>query len=142
MCGIKYRTFYTLYITLQVQFLLVFIGGGLGSLSRFGIAKAVAPYTPMFPHATLLANILSCILLGFLMQLSLRNQIDDTYKWLIMTGFCGGFSTFSTFSGETFQLFQNGNIVLAMLNIIGSIVICLLAIWLGFALGKWIMNNG
>lgn len=142
MCGIKHHTFYTLYITLQVQFLLVFIGGGLGSLSRFGIAKAVAPYTPIFPYATLLANILSCILLGFLMQLSLRNQIDDTYKWLIMTGFCGGFSTFSTFSGETFQLFQNGNIVLAMLNIIGSIVICLLAIWLGFALGKWIMNNG
>jgi CrcB protein len=124
-----------------LQFLLVFIGGGLGSLSRFGIAKAVAPYTPVFPYATLLANILSCILLGFLMQLSLKNQINDTYKWLLMTGFCGGFSTFSTFSGETFQLFQNDHIVLGVLNAVGSIIICLLAIWLGVTLAKLILNH-
>jgi len=124
-----------------LQFLLVFIGGGLGSLSRFGIAKAVAPYTPVFPYATLFANILSCILLGFLMQLSLKNQINDTYKWLLMTGFCGGFSTFSTFSGETFQLFQNDHIVLGVLNAVGSIIICLLAIWLGVTLAKLILNH-
>lgn len=120
-----------------MQFLLVFIGGGLGSLSRFGIAKAVAPYAPNFPYATLIANILSCIILGFLMQLSFRNQVDDTYKWLIMTGFCGGFSTFSTFSSETFQLFQNGDVVLGVLNVFGSIIICLLAIWVGVWLGKF-----
>lgn len=119
-----------------MQFLLVFIGGGLGSLCRFGIAKMVAPYEPTFPHATLLANILSCILLGFLIQLSFRNQISDTYKWLIMTGFCGGFSTFSTFSGESFQLFQNGQILLALLNIFGSIAICLFAIWVGVLVGR------
>jgi CrcB protein len=120
-----------------MQFILVFIGGGLGSLSRFGIAKMVAPYEPTFPYATLLANILSCILLGFLIQLSFRNQISDTYKWLIMTGFCGGFSTFSTFSGESFQLFQNGQTLLALLNIFGSIAICLFAIWLGVLIGRF-----
>ncbi len=119
-----------------MQFLLVFIGGGLGSICRFGIAKVVAPYTPVFPFATFVANILSCIILGFLMELSFRNQVDQTYKWLIMSGFCGGFSTFSTFSSETFQLFQNGNIVLGLLNIVGSVIICLLAIWLGGVLGK------
>jgi CrcB protein len=119
-----------------VQFLLIFIGGGLGSLSRFGITKIVAPYSEEFPFGTLVANILSCILLGFLLSLTFRYQIKDTYKFLLMTGFCGGFSTFSTFSSETFQLFQNGEIILAMLNIVGSVLVCLLAIWLGFVLGK------
>ena len=119
-----------------MQFLFIFIGGGLGSLSRFGITKMVEPYSDKFPFGTLVANILSCILLGFLLSLTFRYQIKETYKFMLMTGFCGGFSTFSTFSSETFQLFQNGEIVLAVLNVFGSVIICLLAIWLGFILGK------
>lgn len=119
-----------------MQILLVFIGGGLGTLSRFGIAKIVEPYSDKFPLGTFIANILSCIILGFLLSLTLRFQIKETYKFMLMTGFCGGFSTFSTFSSETFQLFQNGEIILAVLNIFSSVIMCLLAIWLGFILGK------
>ena len=119
-----------------MQFILVFIGGGLGSLSRFGIAKMIAPYSENFPFATLTSNILSCILLGFLLYFSLRNQMNEAYRLLFMVGFCGAFSTFSTFSSETFQLFQNGDIVYGVLNIFGNTIICLLAIWLGFTLGK------
>jgi CrcB protein len=119
-----------------LQFLLVFIGGGLGSLSRFGISKVLAPYSQIFPFTTFTSNLLSCTILGFLSYLSLRNQLNETYKLLFIMGFCGGFSTFSTFSNETFQLFQNGNIILAFLNIFGNTLVCLLAIWLGFTLGK------
>ena len=119
-----------------MQYLMVFIGGGLGSLCRFGIAKGIAPYQPMFPYATLMANILSCIVLGYLMQLSLNNTINQNLKWLLMVGFCGGFSTFSTFSSETFLLFQNGQTGYALLNIGGSIAVCLGAIYIGIVLGK------
>ena len=121
-----------------MQYLMVFIGGGLGSLCRFGIAKAVAPYQPIFPYSTLLANILSCIVLGFLVQLTTNAQLSQPYKWLLVVGFCGGFSTFSTFSNETFQLFQNEYILYGLTNIFGSILVCLLAIYIGLQLGKWV----
>lgn len=119
-----------------MQYLMVFIGGGLGSLCRFGIAKWMAPYQSIFPYATLVANILSCIILGYLVQLNLNNGVSQNMKWLLMVGFCGGFSTFSTFSSETFQLFQNGHIGYAFLNIGGSVMICLGAIYLGMMLTK------
>lgn len=119
-----------------MQYLMVFIGGGLGSLGRFGIAKGMAPYQSIFPYATLMANILSCIVLGCLMQLSLNGQVNQNFKWLLMVGFCGGFSTFSTFSSETFLLFQNGQVGYALLNIGGSVMVCLGAIYIGILLGK------
>ncbi len=118
--------------TKKMNFLLVFIGGGLGSICRYGIALALKPYALQFPYATLCANILSCVLIGFLMA---KMELSSSYKLLLMTGFCGGFSTFSTFSAETFQLLQAGNIAYALANVIGSVIVCLGAIALGLKLG-------
>ena len=114
--------------------IMVFVGGGLGSLCRYGIAKAVAPYEPAFPYATLIANILACIVLGYLTVIS--ENLSLGMRLLLLTGFCGGFSTFSTFSSETFQLFQQGLHLQAFTNIVGSVVICLGAIYVGMLLGK------
>ncbi len=112
-------------------FLYVFLGGGLGSICRYGIAQILKTQQLNFPLATLIANIISCIILGMLVAYTLKNEWDESYKLGLMTGFCGGFSTFSTFTNETFQLFQQGNILYAFTNILLSLLICLIAIYTG-----------
>ncbi len=119
-----------------MNYLAVFVGGGLGSICRYGIAKAVAPWQSTFPYATLFANVLSCIVLGFFVAQALKGNLSDSVKLLVMVGFCGGFSTFSTFSNETFQLLQSGNFGVAGLNILGNVALCLGCIYLGMLLGK------
>ncbi|MEM9887304.1 MAG: fluoride efflux transporter CrcB [Bacteroidota bacterium] len=118
-----------------MNFLFVFIGGGLGSLCRYGIASWMKSYHFTFPYATLLANILSCIVLGYLVALSQKSALSSTYSLLFATGFCGGFSTFSTFSAETFSLLSSGSVFLGLANIGFSLLLCLGAIYLGIKLG-------
>lgn len=117
-----------------MNYLLVFIGGGVGSICRYGIAVLIKDYNITFPFATLLANVISCIILGALVGLSLKGSLHDYYKLLFMTGFCGGFSTFSTFSYETLHLLQSGAFIHAFANIFISLVVCLFCIFLGLKL--------
>ena len=104
----------------------IFIGGGLGSISRYGIGKLSNQlFQTSFPLGTLIANILSCIILA-LAYYTFKDKIAEQpfLTPLIIIGFCGGFSTFSTFSNETFQLFQNGHTTMALLNIGVSVFVC------------------
>ena len=112
-------------------YLLVFLGGGLGSICRFGIADYMTRHNLDFPLATLIANALACLILGALFGVSLKNGLHSNYKFLFMTGFCGGFSTFSTFTHETMELFQNGNILFGIANIGLSLLVCLVFLWVG-----------
>jgi len=120
----------------MLNYLLVFIGGGFGSIFRYGIAHSMSRYAFTFPYTTLVANIVSCIILGALLGWSMQGKTTDVHKFLLMTGFCGGFSTFSTFTGETFQLLQNGEHFLALMNVFGSIVVCLICFYLGVRLAQ------
>ena len=113
------------------SYLLVFIGGGLGSICRYGISHMLSNQNWNFPLATFLANVLSCIVLGWMVGLSLKQGVGIEGKFLIMTGFCGGFSTFSTFTNETFQLMQSGQYWTAFLNVSLSLIVCLIFIFLG-----------
>jgi len=120
------------------SFLLIFIGGGIGSALRYLSTLFVQKYFPtIFPTATLLVNVLGCFLIGILIGLLDKNQLSNpNLKLLLITGFCGGFTTFSAFGLENIVLLQNNNSIYAFAYIALSIVLGLFAVWLGLFISK------
>lgn len=112
-------------------YLYVFIGGGLGSICRFGLGHLTAGYRWQFPWATLMANLLACFLLGVFVAMNMKGRLVGQTSVLLMAGFCGGFSTFSTFSNETVQMMITGQLTKALVYVASSLVVCLLAVYLG-----------
>lgn len=109
----------------------VFLGGGLGALSRYGLALLLPPQALTaghFPWATLLANLAACLLLGIGLSLVGREQLPKAAQLLLLTGFCGGFSTFSTFAAELLQLLQHGHVPVALAYLTVSVVSGVLAL--------------
>ena len=123
----------------MTNLLMIFVGGGLGSICRYGVSKWLTVDEVTFPYGTLVANALSSLVLGFMVGLVLFSKISlpNEVKMLIMVGFCGGFSTYSTFTNDTFQLIQSGNWSLTLLNIFGNLAVCLLTLMGGIALSKY-----
>lgn len=116
----------------------IFVGGGLGSLCRYSLSYFNKSTSTLLPFGTIAANVLACIVLGFVVGLvSSRTHINPNVRDLFTIGFCGGFSTFSTFSLETFGLLQKGAYGYAFANVGLSLVLCLGGIALGFFLEKW-----
>lgn len=123
--------------------LLVGLGGGLGSILRYLTSVMMTKhFQTSFPLATFVVNVLGCLIIGLLIGLSERQQlINQDLKFLLVAGFCGGFTTFSAFAMENFKLFQSGNSLMALLNIAASILTGLLAVWLGLTLAKMYCSN-
>jgi CrcB protein len=113
--------------------LLVALGGLLGSVARYSLAGAVQQLTEIeFPAGTLAVNVIGSLVIGLVMGLSLeRGLVDDDLRIFLTTGFCGGFTTMSTFSYETMALLRDGEGLLALGNVSVSCVACLAAVWLG-----------
>lgn len=120
--------------------LLIFVGGGLGSVTRFSLGKWISSWhTHPFPFATLTVNVIACLALGWLIGFADHKQIITSSSRLFWTvGFCGGFSTFSTFSAETISLVQSGLHLSGALYIVASLVLCLAATYAGLYLGEHI----
>ncbi|PHI21623.1 fluoride efflux transporter CrcB [Lewinellaceae bacterium SD302] len=113
-----------------MNFLLVFLGGGLGSCARYGIGRLLTGGNwSQFPIATLLANLLACLVLGYGLSLAASGRLTEAQKLILLTGFCGGFSTFSTFSAEILNLWASGRSGTAALYTLLSIASGVGVIW-------------
>ncbi len=122
------------------RYLWVALGGALGSMSRYWIAEAMVRLTgPRFPWGILLINVVGSFIIGYFGAFSARNgrlPVPVEIRVFVMVGICGGFTTFSSFSLQTFDLLRSGEVLMAGLNIVGSVVLCLAAVWFGVTIGQ------
>ena len=120
------------------ELVLIFVGGGLGSVTRFSLGRWVTSFhTQPFPYGTLAVNVVACLMLGLLIGVADHKQLISSQARLFWTvGFCGGFSTFSTFSSETVSLIQTGFHLTSIMYIITSLILCLAATYAGLYLGE------
>jgi fluoride exporter len=116
------------------QLLFVFLGGGFGSVLRSLIGKWISSHP--FPFATLTVNVLGSLLIGFLYALLNRHVMGEDYRLLLAVGFCGGFTTFSTFSNENLHLIRDGQWLTFLVYSMGTLLLCLLSVWLGDEIGQ------
>lgn len=117
------------------QFLLVGLGGGIGSMARYATQRWFATaMTGAFPWGTFVVNITGCLLIGLLWGTSMKGSLSDDWKPLLMAGLCGGFTTFSAFTMEGISLVREQKTGLFLLYVLGSICTGLLATYGGLLL--------
>ena len=116
-------------------YLMVALGGALGTITRFVISGlAAASFGETFPWGTMIINVAGSFVIGFFATLTApdgRLFVSGTTRQFVMTGFCGGFTTFSSFSLQTLNLLSDGEFVQAGGNVVGSVTLCLFSVWLG-----------
>lgn len=119
-----------------IALLWIALGGALGSVLRALVAHACSGMR--FPWGTLLVNAVGSLLIGWLMARlgSLEPEPAARVQSLFVVGFCGGFTTFSTFSWQTLEQMLRGQWLVAALNMVLSLTLCLVAVWIGFRLGR------
>ena len=116
--------------------LMVFLGGGLGALTRYFL-YLILPRATFLPYGTLLANFLGCFIATTLFSFFvLKSDINSIYRLLLVTGFCGGLSTLSALSVELTVFIQSGEYLRALFYILTSLLICIISVILGLALVK------
>ena len=118
------------------RFLIVFVGGGAGALARYIAGTAImARYAGRFPLGTLVINVTGSFLIGLIMTVfTERIDIHPNWRLALVTGFLGGYTTFSSFEWETLSAVREGGAWIAAINVLGSVALGYLAVWVGAAL--------
>lgn len=120
-------------------------GGALGSLGRWLVAEWIAamPWSAGFPYGTLLVNVAGSLGIGIFSELLLEGGLwnpGSGVRALIFAGIFGGFTTFSSFSLQTLALMRSGQVLLAGVNILASVALCLAAVWVGALAAHWLLG--
>ena len=120
------------------QLILVFIGGGFGSIARYILAKYLTTEEAGFPYGTFMANVLGSLFIGLILGFAAKNTtLTQNQTLFLATGFCGGFTTFSTFAYENHLFLKSGDFLNFFLYTVGSFTLGVAAVFLGLILIKW-----
>ncbi len=127
-----------------MDFVWVGLGSALGGMARHWLALiTLKRFGPAFPWGTLMVNVIGSFLIGLVSVLAIQGRgpfASLSVQRFFLVGLLGGFTTFSSFSLQTLQLFEKGQNLWATLNIVGSLASCLLAVWLGVRLGRSVLS--
>jgi fluoride exporter len=122
------------------KYLIVALGGAVGSTLRFWAGAFLGGRLgTRFPYGTFVINVTASFLIGFIMTvLAERAHLSPNWTYLLVVGFLGGYSTFSSFEWETFRVVQDGELLIGALNVILSVTVGFIAVWLGVITGRTI----
>ncbi|HQF42263.1 MAG TPA: fluoride efflux transporter CrcB [Ignavibacteriaceae bacterium] len=125
---------------MMINYLVVSAGAAIGGALRYGISSYIQKnISVIFPYGTLVVNIVGSFILGFIMfYLNEKELIGNELRLFLTVGFCGGFTTFSTFSYETLNLFLDTEYLLALYNVLLNVALCLIGIYLAYLFSKLI----
>ena len=118
-----------------MKYLLVMFGGGVGSLARYMAATLITNrFASLFPLGTMVVNITGSFLIGLLMTILSERLPHPNWRLLLVVGFLGGYTTFSSFEWETFSAVRSGGLWIGLANVVGSVSLGYAAVWLGATL--------
>ena len=121
-----------------MKYLLILLGGGVGSLARYVVSSAIASrFGTRFPAGTMVVNVTGCFLIGLIMTfLTERLQPHPYWRLALVVGFLGGYTTFSSFEWETYAAVREGGFWIGLANVVGSVTLGYVAVWLGVLLAR------